>query len=42
MDQQSFTDKLLDSEKMLYRISCTILRSEEDRKDALQETALKA
>ena len=42
MDQQSFTDKLLASEKMLYRISCTILRSEEDRKDALQETALKA
>ena len=42
MDQQSFTDKLLDSERMLYRISCTILRSEEDRKDALQETALKA
>lgn len=42
MDQQSFTVQLLSSGKMLYRISCALLRSEEDRKDALQETALKA
>lgn len=42
MDQQSFTQKLLESEQMLYRISCSFLHSEEDRRDAIQETALKA
>ena len=42
MDERCFTEKLLSSEAMLYRISCTLLRNEEDRRDALQETALKA
>ena len=42
MEQQSFTQKLLESEQMLYRISCSFLHSEEDRRDAMQETALKA
>ena len=42
MDERYFTQQLLDSEAMLYRIACTLLRNEEDRRDALQETALKA
>ncbi len=42
MDERVFTEKLLASEEMLYRIACTLLRNEEDRRDALQETALKA
>ena len=42
MDEMQFTRKLLDSEPMLYRIACALLRSEADRQDALQETALKA
>ena len=42
MDERIFTQQLLDSEQMLYRISCTLLRSEDDRRDAMQETALKA
>ncbi len=42
MDERLFTQKLLDSEPMLYRIACALLRSEADRQDAMQETALKA
>ena len=42
MDELQFTRKLLDSEQMLYRIACALLRSEADRQDAMQETALKA
>lgn len=42
MDERLFTQKLLESEQMLYRIACALLRSETDRQDALQETALKA
>ncbi|MDO5326974.1 MAG: sigma-70 family RNA polymerase sigma factor [Clostridia bacterium] len=42
MDEQEFTRKLLSSEQMLYRIACAMLRSPEDRQDAMQETALKA
>lgn len=42
MDEQTFTKKLLESEQMLYRIACGLLRSETDRQDAMQETALKA
>ncbi len=42
MDERQFTQKLLDSEQMLYRIACALLRSETDRQDAMQETALKA
>lgn len=42
MDDKVFTDKLLSSEKMLYRMAATLLSSEADRLDALQETALQA
>ena len=42
MNERDFTNKLLESERMLYRIACGLLRSEADRQDAMQETALKA
>lgn len=42
MDERLFTQLLLDSEAMLYRMACTLLRSDADRRDAMQETALKA
>lgn len=42
MDETTFTDRLLHAEPMLYRVSCALLREEADRRDALQETALKA
>ena len=42
LDERLFTRKLLENEQILYRISCGLLRSEADRQDALQETALKA
>ena len=42
MDERQFTRMLLESEQMLYRIACAFLRSESDRQDAMQETALKA
>lgn len=42
LDEQTFLEKLLGAEQMLYHIACTMLREENDRRDALQETALKA
>ena len=42
MEERPFTQKLLESQPMLYRIACALLRSEADRQDAMQETALKA
>ena len=42
INERLFTQKLLESEPMLYRIACALLRSEADRRDAMQETALKA
>ena len=42
MEERPFTQKLLENEPMLYRIACALLRSEADRQDAMQETALKA
>jgi RNA polymerase sigma-70 factor (ECF subfamily) len=42
MDERLFTQRLLESEPMLYRIACALLRFETDRQDAMQETALKA
>lgn len=42
LDEQTFLDKLLGAERMLYHVACTLLREENDRRDALQETALKA
>ena len=42
MDERQFTRMLLESEQMLYRIACAFLRSEADRQDVMQETAMKA
>jgi len=42
LEERLFTRKLLESETMLYRIACTLLQSEADRQDAMQETAMKA
>lgn len=42
MDDKVFTDKLLSSETMLYRIAATLLPCEADRLDVMQETALRA
>ena len=42
MEERPFTQKLRENEPMLYRIACALLRSESDRQDAMQETALKA
>lgn len=42
MDKQAFTERLIACERTLYRVSCAMLRDEADRRDALQETALKA
>lgn len=42
MDDKVFTDRLLSSEKMLYRIAATLLPCEADRLDVMQETALRA
>jgi RNA polymerase sigma factor, sigma-70 family len=42
LDKQSFVMLIDEKSEMLYRISRTILRNDEDCKDALQETALRA
>ena len=42
LEERVFTQELLESEQMLYRITCAFLCSEADRQDAMQETALKA
>ena len=42
MNEQEFTQRLQASGPMLYRVACVMLYSPEDRKDALQETAVKA
>ena len=42
MDDKVFTQKLLESEGMLYRVAASLLPGEADRMDAMQETALKA
>ncbi len=42
MDERAFTRMLLENEQTLYRIACGLLRSEEDRKDAIQDALLKA
>lgn len=41
MDKQAFADRFMACEQTLYRVSCAMLREEADRRDALQETALK-
>ena len=42
LDKSSFVTLIDQKSEMLYRVSRTILRNDEDCKDALQETALKA
>ena len=42
MDEQTFLTYLQAAENTLYHVACTLLRSEADRCDALQETALRA
>ena len=42
MSRQEFTRRVLALEGRLYRISCGMLRSPQDRQDAVQEAVLKA
>lgn len=42
MDERAFTDRALSIERRLYRVSRTLLRSDEDCRDAVQEVLLKA
>ena len=42
MNRQEFTRRVLALEGRLYRISCGMLRSPQDRQDAVQEAVLKA
>ena len=42
MDEQTFLTCLQAAENTLYHVACTLLRSEADRCDALQDTALRA
>ena len=42
MDKESFVKELEASSSMMYRIAWSILRNDDDCKDALQETVLKA
>lgn len=42
MDKKAFTDKVLESEETLYRISRSILRNEQDCEDAVQDAILTA
>ena len=41
MDKKTFMEHMLAGEGTLYRTACALLSSEEDRRDALQETALR-
>ena len=42
MDEQVWLERMREAEVSLYRVTCAILRSEADRRDAMQETALRA
>ena len=42
MDKTTFQNRVLSAEQMLYRVAKTILRSDEDCADAVQEAILKA
>lgn len=42
MNKQEFTNRVLAMENRLYRISCGLLESHQDRLDAVQEAVLKA
>ena len=42
MDEQVWLDRMREAETSLYHVACAILSSETDRRDAMQETALRA
>ena len=42
MDEQTYLDRMRAAEQVLYRVACTLLDSEAYRRDAMQETALRA
>lgn len=42
MDKQQFVTKVMDREQTLYRVARSMLRSEADQQDAVQEAVLKA
>ena len=42
MDEQVWLERMREAETSLYHVICAILRSEADRRDAMQETALRA
>jgi RNA polymerase sigma-70 factor (ECF subfamily) len=42
MDKQSFTDRVMAREQSLYRVARSLLASNEDCKDALQEAVMRA
>lgn len=41
MDEQTYLARLQAAEQTLYHVACTLLSSESDRRDAMQETALR-
>lgn len=41
MDEQTYLTHLMQAEQTLYHVAATLLRGEDDRKDAMQETALR-
>ena len=42
MDEQLWLEQMRQAEASLYHVACAILSSESDRRDAMQETALRA
>ena len=42
MDDQVWVERMREAETSLYHVACAILSSEADRRDAMQETALRA
>ena len=42
MDEQVWVERMREAETSLYHVACAILDSETDRRDAMQETALRA
>lgn len=42
MDKQAFVCQVMAHEQTLYRVACSMLRQDADRKDAVQEAVLKA
>lgn len=42
MEEREWLDRMREAETSLYHVACAILGSENDRRDAMQETALRA